>query len=183
MRSGKKYLHHDTTGEFELDLAPLLAVMVKLVPVLLVSSAFVQMMIVETDLPQAVKEAIQQDQKKPDTQIFLQISREAGFSINIHKADGNVLVKNVPLKDGAYDLVGLHQMLVAVKRENPKVFKLSLQPAGAVDYGDIVHVMDEARRARDSQTTFPIVDEQTQKETQTPFMFPEVVFANALEAA
>ena len=44
-------------AEFELDLAPLLAVMVKLVPVLLLSSAFVQVMMVETDLPQAVKEA------------------------------------------------------------------------------------------------------------------------------
>lgn len=183
MRSGKKYLHVESSGEFELDLAPLLAVMVKLVPVLLISSAFVQMMIVETDLPQAVKEAIQQNQQKPETQIFLQMSREAGFSINIHKADGNVLVKNVPLKGGTYDLSGLHEMLIAVKRENPKVFKLALQPAGAVDYGDIVHVMDEARRARDAKVTFPIYDEQQQKETQTPFMFPEVVFANALEAA
>jgi biopolymer transport protein ExbD len=53
-------------SEFDLDLAPLLAVMVKLVPVLLLSSAFVQVMVVETDLPQAVKEAIQkQDDKKP----------------------------------------------------------------------------------------------------------------------
>ena len=39
---GKRFkMHIDRNAEFELDLAPLLAVMVKLVPVLLVSSAFV----------------------------------------------------------------------------------------------------------------------------------------------
>lgn len=41
MRRGKK-LKINHNSEFELDLAPLLAVMVKLVPVLLISSAFVQ---------------------------------------------------------------------------------------------------------------------------------------------
>lgn len=48
-RRFKPKINHNS--EFDLDLAPLLAVMVKLVPVLLVSSAFVQMMIIETDLP------------------------------------------------------------------------------------------------------------------------------------
>ena len=58
----KPQINHNS--EFELDLAPLLAVMVKLVPVLLVSSAFVQLMIVETELPQVVQQALAYQEKQ-----------------------------------------------------------------------------------------------------------------------
>jgi biopolymer transport protein ExbD len=179
---GRRWLHHDTTGEFELDLAPLLAVMVKLVPVLLVSSAFVQLMVVETQLPQVVQEAIQQDNEKPLAQIRLQVDPRSGMKIIVAEK-GVEKETDVPLKDGGYNYAGLHQALISVKKAYPSVYKLDLVPSGAVPYGDLVKVMDEARRSRDAAITFPVLDKAIGAETQTPFMFPEVVFANSLEGA
>lgn len=179
MRS-RKYMNYDTTGEFELDLAPLLAVMVKLVPVLLVSSAFVQMSVVESQLPQIVREAASANDERPTASIVVTIDSKGGarFVVSENGKDSEAVV---PLKDGALDLPAIHARFVELKRAHPEVFKVDLRPAGGIEYGAIVKVMDEARRARDPKATFPVKDAKTGETSQTPFMFPEVVFSNSLE--
>jgi biopolymer transport protein ExbD len=180
MRRAKK-LKINHNSEFELDLAPLLAVMVKLVPVLLISSAFVQLSVIETELPQVVAEAIQRnDKEKTPTNISLEVDGKAGFTIVINK-DGKESEETVPLKDGAFDLQTLHQKLVAVKKANPEVFKIEINPDSRVPYKDIVKVMDEARQAHDSSITFPVFDSKQGKNVDTKYMFPEVIFANMME--
>jgi biopolymer transport protein ExbD len=180
MRRGKKIkINHNS--EFELDLAPLLAVMVKLVPVLLLSSAFVQMMVIETELPQVVAEAIQRnDQEKTPTLVAIEVDPKAGYTIVVTKA-GKENTESVPLKNGTYDLPSLHQKLVEVKKANPEVFKIELNPEAKVPYNDIVKVMDEARQAHDKTVTFPVFDPKQGKNVETKYMFPEVVFSNMME--
>lgn len=167
--------------EFELDLAPLLAVMVKLVPVLLVSSAFVQVMTVETDLPQAVKQAIEQQEKKETpTTIQIKASTKDGLTLTVAKA-GAEKIQSIPLKDGEFDFNQLHLSLQKIKAENPDVFKVELAPEEAVAYKDIVRITDEARRSRDKKVTFPIHDAKENKTVFTDFMFPDVVFTNIFD--
>lgn len=166
--------------EFELDLAPLLAVMVKLVPVLLVSSAFVQVMTVETDLPQAVKEAIQQQEQKPTTNIQIKASKKDGLQIIVAKG-GSQKTESIPLKDGNFDFQSLHLALQKVKSENPEVFKIELSPDENVAYRDVVKMTDEARRSRDKKVTFPVYDSKENKTVMTDYMFPDVVFTNIFE--
>jgi biopolymer transport protein ExbD len=181
MRRMKKVkIHHEY--EFELDLAPLLAVMVKLVPVLLVSSAFIQVMTIETQLPQVVQQAIDvQDKDKHATQITLEVHSKEGFKIIISK-DGKQSNEIVPVAaDGKLDLVAVHKKLQAVKAANPEVFKIGISPDEDVNYNDIVHVMDEARRSRDANVRFPVFDKAKNQEVQTDYMFPEVNFANMME--
>jgi len=172
----------DHNYEFELDLAPLLAVMVKLVPVLLVSSAFVQLMTIETQLPQVVQQAIEKNEKDlKATHITLEVKEKDGVKIVVNK-DGKDSVEMVPKKaDGTYDFARLQERLRDVKMHNPEVFKIDLSPDAGVSYNDIVHVMDEARRSRDSNVKFPVFDKATNQETKTDYMFPEVTFANTME--
>lgn len=167
-------------AEFELDLAPLLAVMVKLVPVLLLSSAFVQVMMVETDLPQAVKEAIKKDEEKPTANIQIQASTKEGIKVVIAKA-GAQKIESVPLKDGNFDFQSLHKTLQKVKAENPEVFRVELTPDADVAYRDVVKITDEARRSRDRKVTFPVHDTKENKTVMTDFMFPDVVFTNVFD--
>ena len=180
MRRGKK-LKINHNSEFELDLAPLLAVMVKLVPVLLISSAFVQMMVIETELPQVVAEAIQRnEQDKTPTNIALEVDGKEGFKIIITE-NGKESEEAVPMKNGAFDLPTLHQKLVAVKKAHPEVFKIELNPDSRVPYKDIVKVIDEARQAHDTSVTFPVFDKKQGKNVETKYMFPEIIFANMME--
>ena len=125
-RRFKLNINHNS--EFELDLAPLLAVMVKLVPVLLVSSAFVQMMIIETELPQVVKEAIkQQDDNVKAAHITLEVNKMDGVKIIVEN-NGEEKVEVIANKDKKIDFPALHAKLVELKKANPQIFKIDLSP-------------------------------------------------------
>lgn len=166
--------------EFELDLAPLLAVMVKLVPVLLVSSAFIQVMTIETELPQAVKEAIQKQDEKPTASVQIKASLKEGLHVIVAKG-GAQQTETVPLKDGKFDYPLLHQTLQKVKAANPEVFKIELAPDADVTTQDIAKMSDEARRSRDKKITFPVYDSKENKTVMTDFMFPDIVFTNIFD--
>jgi biopolymer transport protein ExbD len=171
----------DHNSEFELDLAPLLAVMVKLVPVLLVSSAFVQMMVIETELPQVVSEAIQkQEQTEKPTLISLEMVSDQGMRLVVTK-NGVEKEEMVPLKEGHFDYPTLHLKLIALKQANPEVFKIEINPDAKVPYNDVVKALDEARQAHDKNIRFPVYDPKQGKNVETQYMFPEVVFTNMME--
>lgn len=171
-----------TSYEFELDLAPLLAVMVKLVPVLLVSSAFMQVMTIETDLPQAVKEAVQkQDDVTKKTSIQLEITQKKGIKVIVDEK-GKATAEMVPnLSTGGFDLLTLNKKLQEIKIAHPEVYRIELAPDGNISYKELVKVMDEARKTRDKEVKFPVFDSKLNKEVETDYMFPDVVFANMME--
>lgn len=166
--------------EFELDLAPLLSVMMKLVPVMLISTAFVQVMMIESDLPQAVKEAIQQNEQKPVTTVMMTPSLNEGIKVIVQK-NGRQDVKVIPMVEGKFDFVTLHKTLQTVKKENPEVFRIELTPDGNVPYREVVRMMDEARKSRDKDIKFPLFDAKENKTVLTDYMFPDIVFTNVFD--
>ncbi len=180
MRRAKKIkINHNS--EFDLDLAPLLAVMVKLVPVLLISSAFMQVMVVETELPQVVQEAIQKEELKKDTVTTITLEPDKDGIRIIVLEKGQEKVDVLPMKENAFDFASLHSKLVELKKAHPEVFKIEVNPGGQVAYKEIVKIMDEARKVRDNTTKFPVFDSKQGKMVETDYMFPEVVFANTME--
>ena len=181
---GRRRFQHNINhnSEFDLDLAPLLAVMVKLVPVLLVSSAFVQMMIIETDLPQVVQQALTRQAKNPESaRVLVELSREKGVRIVVTEK-GNQQIEQVNLNDKKeFDLPAVQSRFQQVKKQHPEIFKIELSPAADVTYNEIVKIMDEARRVKGEALKFPVKDESTGVESSTDYMFPEINFANVLE--
>lgn len=169
-------------SEFDLDLAPLLAVMVKLVPVLLISSAFVQMMIIETELPQVVQQAIEKQNDDPKApQVAVEVSKKQGVKIIITD-NGHEKVEVIGVNsNNEVDYPALHAKFLEVKKAYPAIFKIELSPDSDVPYKEIVRVMDEARKARQNNVVFPVKDLKTGKDTTTNYMFPEVVFANMMD--
>ncbi len=167
-------------SQFELDLAPLLSVMVKLVPVLLLSSAFFQVSIIETDLPQAVQAAIIENQKNPNLpEVELYIDYQDGFQIQVLN-NGQAEKVTVPLSaEKKLDFLALNSELSKIKELYPQVFEINLHPSSEVSYQDIIYSIDMARKSKDLKFIFnePTTDEQK----ETTFMFPEVTFANILE--
>lgn len=176
----KPKINHNS--EFELDLAPLLAVMVKLVPVLLVSSAFVQMMIVETELPQVVQQALQaQDNNPKSAQLAIELSKKDGVRFIMTENDKQkVEVVSLNSKQ-EFDLPTVHAKFQELKKTHPEIFRIELSPEADVSYKEIIGVMDEARRSRSNDVRFPVKDAKTGQETTTDYMFPEVVFANMMD--
>src|SRR5690349_9885435 len=135
MRSHKS--RNEDASSFELNLAPLLDIIVSIVPMLLLSVVFVQITMVETPVPQAVQKAMVNQDKKDETQIKLVISKTSGFHIDIEN-HGSQKQLSLALKGKDLDLLALHKQMVELKIQYPDSFKLELHPEDSVELTEIV---------------------------------------------
>ena len=163
---------------YDLNLAPILDIIVSIVPMLLLSIAFVQVKMIETPVPQAVAEAIQRADDKEETQVRLMVSAQKGFTFEV-VTKGHTQKFEVPRRANAWDYDALQKVAFEVKQQNPQVFKLDLSPEGDVDLNDLVMVMDKVRKdATDRKIAF--VDPKNGEKLETNLLFPSVVFANVM---
>ena len=179
----RRYLkQEDDDATFELDLSPMLALMVTLIPIMLLSTVFVKVAVIETPLPQVVAKALEQDRKKKDREVRLVVKMEQNTGLNIHVYRGSAKRSvAIPKVQGEWDFARLHKEVVQVKVENPKLFRLDLIPGKDVSYADIVKVMDEVRNTREGDPKVYIEDVDTKERVETDIMFPDVIFSNVLE--
>ncbi len=172
----------DTESTFEIDLAPMLALMVTLIPIMLLSTQFVKVMVIETALPQAVQKAIEENKEKEEIVSYaVDMSKEYGFKVNI-ELDGKVQDKiEIPTVNGKWDYEKLYGYLYQQKRKTPKIFKLDLSPQKGVPYAEVVKFMDEVRRVKSTDAKLTFLDTDTNETVATDLLFPDVIFANVLE--
>jgi biopolymer transport protein ExbD len=165
-------------AEVELDLAPLLAVMVKLVPVLLMSSAFVQLSVIETDLPQVVKESIEQSKENPTAQLKLYLRGNGDAELVFSKGTEQESFKIAAVAEAQPNVNGIADQLMRLKAKEVSLFSLELMPDKDVQYSKVVQVMDAARKSPDKNVKFKVTDRKTGAIQDTDFMYPDVVFSN-----
>lgn len=161
--------------EFDLDLAPLLSVMVKLVPVLLISSAFVQIMTIDSDLPGSLQKVIAESENQNDVAIRITTTADHKLSVVVSTPKGLITKDVPPTKEGKIDYEGTHQALLEVKKAYPQIFHVSIAADAKLNYQELVKVIDEARKAKVQGIEFPYVDLDTRETKTTPWMFPEVM--------
>lgn len=167
--------------EFELDLTPLLAIIMKLVPVLVISSSFLQLTQIDTDVPQVVKQAIEDQKNKPNenAQIRINIDPSRTTTIAIQYKGASETIEIKPVKN-QIDLESLNLKLVTVKNKYPHVFMADLYPDEKLSYDEIVQVMDQSRKSKKGDE-FTFFDEKSGHDVKTDFMFPEIVLANVFQ--
>ncbi|MCC7403917.1 MAG: biopolymer transporter ExbD [Bdellovibrionales bacterium] len=177
-----KRITQDADASFDLDLTPMLALIVNLIPIMLLSTVFVRVMVIESPLPQVVQKALDEDRNKKDREVTISLDmKPTGFVLQV-KRDGQLL-KNVdmPKQNSKWDLVKLHSEVARVKAENPTVFRMDLNPDREVAYDEIVKVIDEVRKSNTTDPKIQLMDKETNKLVETDLMFPDVVFANVVE--
>ena len=173
----------DLDGSFDLDMAPMLALMVTLIPMLLLSTVFVQVVTIDTALPQVVKEAVENDRKKKERLVLvnLEMKVDSGFNLFV-TVDGQVKERyRLPKVAQEWAIDELHQRLIDVKRKHPLLFRLELKPGNKVVYDEIVKVIDASRNISKTEKKFFVEDKKTGQKVETDLMFPDVVFANVVE--
>lgn len=164
---------------FELNLAPMLDIIVSIVPMLLLSVAFVHVTVIDTPVPQIVEKAIAaaNEKNKDQVQILLAVSKQAGFRFTITDK-GQTKETVVGVKGGELDLDGLYKETLAIKKNYPDVFRLELNPDENVPLDQIVSVMDQVRTTKASDPKMTFTDVETGKPIETNLLFPDVVFGN-----
>lgn len=169
-------------SSYELNLAPMLDMMVALVPFLLLSIAFVRLVVVDAKIPQPVAKAIKEDRdkKKRTVNVSMEISGKNGVFIIVKEKGKKTVKTHVPLLEGKFDVDTVHQKLIQVKQKHPKVFRLEIMPKENVVYKDIVSLMDTARTAKKNDPELFILDEEKNEKVPTKLMFPDVIFGNVV---
>jgi biopolymer transport protein ExbD len=163
---------------FDLNLAPILDIIVSIVPMLLLSIAFVQVKMIETPVPQAVAEAIAHTEDKMETTIRLHVSGKEGFTFEVLK-DGHTQKFEIPRRANAWDYDGLQKTAFEVKQSNPQVFRLDLEPEPNINLNDIVQIMDKVRKDP-AERKIAFVDPKNGEKLETTLLFPNVIFSNVM---
>lgn len=161
--------HH---AEFELDLAPLLAVMVKLVPVLLISSAFVQFNLIESDLNPSVQNAMQATNDAKDS--VKMIVKKHSVEI-ISKINGKNSNLEIAEKNGDFQYSEIYTALKEIKLKKPDLFSMTLKPDENSTQQEIIKLIDLSKKSKGSDT-FEFNDPKTKLAQQTDLMFPKINF-------
>ncbi len=171
-----------TDAAYELNLAPLLDIIVSVIPMLLLSVVFVQIKMIETSVPQIVAKKIQEqrEEKKPELSLALKVSGQTGFNFVLNN-NGKTEEFKVALKNQKLDFDSLTKMAIDLKKQYVDLFSVDLLPEGAVPYNELVQTMDSIRRLPSSEGKLTVTDKKTGEKAQTDLMFPDVVFANVVE--
>ena len=163
--------------EFELDLAPLLAVMVKLVPVLLLSSAFTQHKAVDVVMPAYVNIA-KENQNKKEAIVEVTLHHNHTMSVSHREKDKVLTNKEFKQKTNGFDLEGLFDSLLEIKKLDPTLFSLQLKVDGDFPLEKIIEVMDACRKTKDQSQSFSVWNPESNSLVETRLLFPDVVFTN-----
>jgi biopolymer transport protein ExbD len=171
---------------FDLNLAPMLDIIVSIIPMLLLSVVFVDITVIDTPIPQAVEKAVAaaNDKNKDLVQVRMGVATDRSIAITIMDRgtpkEYSVGAKMLDGKSKA-DLDGLHDKIMAIKKEYPDVFRMELNPSDTVPLEEIVGVMDAVRTTRSvngKQLKVSFTDATTGKAIETNLLFPDIVFGN-----
>ena len=143
-RRRKKNIENNTPESVDLDLTPIMSFMVTLIPIMLLSTVFVRVTLIETQLPQIVQQAIDKDRNKKDREVTynLKLSTEGGYTITVKEGERVRNKVDIPKKSGQWDTDRLQLELVQLKKQRPDILRLELMPNPTVSYEDIVKTID-----------------------------------------
>ena len=141
-----------TKDAHELDVTTFLNLMVVLVPFLLITAVFSRLTIVELNLPSSAGGA----QSADDGFRVEVIVREQGIEIS----NGTSVIASLPKRDDDYDLAGLSDLMVALKRGYPEHEAASVLMEAHIPYDYLIQVMDIVRNVEvpvDGEDQFELV--------------------------
>lgn len=167
-----------TDATFDLNLAPVLDIIVSIIPLLLLSVAFIQVKLIDTPVPQVVADAMDRADKKSETTVTLKVANNRGFVFEVTK-DGSTKRFSVPAKAGAFDYEALQAKAFEIKQTFPQVFRLDLAPDESVPLNDLVKVMDSVRKDPQARK-LAFVDPENGQKVETDLLFPNVMFSNVV---
>lgn len=174
----RRFSERADDSTYELNLAPLLDIIVSIVPMLLLSVAFVQVTVIDTPVPQAVEKAIAaaNEKNKDLVQITLAVSKQTGFRYTVVDR-GQTKERVIAMKGQTLDFEALQNETLTLKKEYPDVFRLELNPEETIALNELVEVMDRLRttRATDPKVVFK---DESGKALETNLVFPDIVFGN-----
>lgn len=158
-----------------LNLIPILDAVFIFIFFLLMSTQFVKIFEISSDIPLISNEPPPKQKKKP-LALTVTISKR-GFAISTG-VPGRV-INNIPKASGKYDLEKLHAYLVSIKKRNKKEESVVLEPVVDLQYDEIVKIMDAIRLLRNTDDPIFVKDKDG-IDVQIKTLFSKIIFGNLM---
>jgi len=179
----KDFIEEQSEGDtdWEIDLSPLLALMVTLIPVLLLQTSFATLQMLETTLPvlSDAKTEEKKDKDKIDFNLKIVIDEKKNIKMRVDVNEKIVNKVDVKSTGNDFDLLSFKRELVKIKEKYPKEVDAKLTPSDTMSYESIVAFLDILRKPEKGKT-FRFIDDKGQK-LESEVLFPNVVFGNISE--
>jgi len=169
---------HSSPQEIQINLVPMLDALVTMISFLMYTMAFLSLSMIESPLPIVSSEENAQQLKDRPLQLTLTIGDRDVLLWSPFELIPQTSVPN--RKDGAIDLLKLHEKLVEIKQKFLKETKIIIVPGSDTPYEAIVAVLDAARSLDRTDPVLSIRNEKTGVQEQVKRLFPETVFGNLL---
>ncbi len=181
----------------ELNLVPVMNMVMCLIPVILAGSAAVKLGMVNVNAPKFGNGAAPPDESDEKPLNLTVAVGEDGFRISASGADINQILQlppvvdpaapqgpTVPMAEGKYDFVGLYNQLVKVKEQFPNETIVNLTADAKVPFKYVIGVMDVIRMRLEADTyddpeVFMQAAARKDEKGAAELMWPDVVFAVA----
>jgi len=139
--SRRRARRHEST---DLDLTPMMNLMVVLAPFLLITAVFTRLSVLEIYLPPPASAELMSNMPSPDEQLLLTISiTEKGLVV----ANGTKIISLIQPTPTGHDLQGLTGVLQQIKARFPAVDNAIILSKPDIPYDQLVQVMDASRVA------------------------------------
>ncbi len=175
----KKQFKQKAESHFDINLAPMLDVIVAIIPMLLMSVVFLKVNMIEAQIPQIVSQVMEQNKKEPPKTTISLLITDKSFRFVVDD-NGKKQEIAVNATSGVYDFEHLYKEAFLIKQKYPNIFKVEIKPQSAVALDNIVKVLDKIRKAQKEDAQFVVHDPKTGESTKTDLMFPDVTFSDVL---
>jgi molybdopterin-binding protein len=178
----KDFIEDQQEGEVstEVDLSPLLALMVTLIPVLLLQTSFATLKMLETSLPvlsDQVQEKKKEDKNKIDFDLDIFVKNDNSVVVQAQVNKKVVRTKTISSNSKKeLNLEVIKDEIIAIKKSYPDQVSAKVTPGDKTKYDNIVQLLDVMRKT-DSSRMIAFVDKDG-KSTQTDILFPDISFGN-----
>jgi biopolymer transport protein ExbD len=164
------------THEVELPLVPIMDAFVTLIAFLLLATSMLAVTLIDTPVP--VVSTFPDDPKKNDKPLALTLRIEKD-GLTLASSSRRIPEAKFPKIDVNYDLVKLHESLVAVRKQFPTEKNITFYPSADIKYNDIVGIMDAVRLyLKTDETLFVKGDDGVDR--ADPLLFSNVLFGNVI---
>jgi len=164
--------------EVELNLVPILDTMVTLIGFLLFTTSFLAIVSIESPLPQASPEQVQEKILEKPLQLTLTLREK---EVEIWSPFNKIPTKSIAnTPEGEINLKAIHEALIEVKKSFPSETQVVLAPNNTTPYEVLISLMDTIRNLDPTDPSIFIKNEKTGVDEPAKGLFPKVVFGNLL---
>ena len=162
----------------EINLIPILDAMVTLIGFLLFTTSFLVIVNIETQLPQAAPQEVQEQLKEKPLQLTVTLRDQ---NVEIWSPFSKIPPKSIPnTQNGQPDSKAIHDALVEIKKQFPTENTIVVAPKSNTVYDDLIFLMDSIRILEPTDPPIYVKNEKTGVDEPLKTLFPKIVFGNLL---